>query len=182
MAEFDAGGGGPPLEPPTATKAVSSTALNRRIVLTDQISLLLAQVIHANLKRWYWVLKDKVHGKGRFILELVNFLNNSDHEAIRGKTTTEQTVRIWIATGKQSASNEHSRREEIRMRGRGAEDLSSVEPHITAWYDLMQEFHELSKHDEEVSKNGRYAVLQHLAHLGIKLQKSDTSFLPRHNT
>ena len=82
--------------------------------------LFLAQMIHASLDRWKLVLAKGPHGKDRYLQELVDFINQSDHELVRGKTTTKPTVNIWISAGKELAQADYHDRckEDIRMRSK----------------------------------------------------------------
>ena len=85
--------------------------------------LLLAEILHENLSEWHMVLAPQgKHGKGRFITRLVTFINENDHQLLRNKSTTSETFSSWIKIGKEFAEKEQARKDEIKLKGRGAEN------------------------------------------------------------
>ena len=69
--------------------------------------LLLAEILHANLSEWHMVLAPQgKHGKERFITRLLTFINESDHQMLRNKSTASETVSSWIKISKELAEKE----------------------------------------------------------------------------
>jgi len=84
-------------EPYAAVMTDSSSKKFIKLMLSDQVMLLLADIITANLSSWHMVLSPAgKHGKRRFLDKLVDYINSYDHELLRGRKTTSETVGEWI--------------------------------------------------------------------------------------
>ena len=180
-------------EPPSGNGAVpaipveSSTSTcpgappKQKLTMSNPLRELLAEILHANLGTWHMALGAMgARGKGEQTTKLCEFLNQHEHDLLRGKTTTTQTLSGSINDLKKIAENEHIRRTEIETKGRGAVETESIPKHVTLWYDLMQDYEEQygKKAAEKAKTNSRYALPDHIRALGIEIQKSDTAFLP----
>jgi hypothetical protein len=125
-------------------------------------------------------------GKGDAVEDIIKFLSVHQHDLLRGKSTTSETLNKWITECKKLADAEQARRDEIEAKGRGAQEIESIPRHITIWCDLMSDYEEnygkKSANATKATSTSRYAIPDHIRALGIELQKSDSSFLPRHST
>ncbi len=120
-------------------------------------------------------------GKGAALDELVKFLNNHEHDLLRGKQTTSQTLGGWITDLETKAEQEQVLRDEIETKGRRANDAESIPKHVSSWCDLMRDYDELHGKKATAKVNSRYALPEHIPALGIELQKSEKlSFLHRY--
>jgi hypothetical protein len=88
----------------TSTAAPPPMPAKQKLILIGALRDLLGQILHANLSSMDMALAGAgVCGKGTAIDPLVNFLNNHEHDLVRGKQTTAHTLGIWISDLKNRA-------------------------------------------------------------------------------
>ena len=164
-----------PVPPPAPQK--------QKMIMTDNLRELLGQMLHANLVSMHMVLAPPgARGKGAALDQLCTFLNNHEHDFLRGKATTVPTLSGWIVDLKKVAEQEQAKRDDIETKGRGANEAETVAKHVTTWCDLMRDYDELHGKKAPPKVNSRYALPDHIVALGITLQKSDSALLPRHSS
>ncbi len=117
------------------------------MVKSDAMVHYLGSVIAADLNEWHLVLAGKgKHGKGNCSNDLAKFLSNSEHELCRGKSTTSDTVLVWVNLGKEAAEKEEIRRTQEASNGNNfhstGSDAQSIPPYASIWCALMQAYRE----------------------------------------
>jgi hypothetical protein len=174
----------PAKEAPAATPVASKLP---EMVTSDQMKALLGDILHANLSTMHLVIAPpNSRGKGEALKAFTDFLNKSQHELLVGRQTNPDCVGNWVKDLRQVGVEELARRAEINEKGRGAEDASSLKKYVTVWGDLMRDWEEAHGAKaiaaaKKAAAASRYALPDHVRALGIELQKSDTSFVPRHS-
>ncbi len=100
----------PALVQEVSTAAPRPTPVKQKLIITDALRELLGQILHANLTSMHMILAGAgVRGKGTAIEGLVKFLNHHEHDLLRGKQTTAQTLGGWINDLKKIAEQEQAR-------------------------------------------------------------------------
>jgi hypothetical protein len=97
-----------------AAVPATSASKNQKLQKSDNLLWLLADIIHANLCTMHMVLSPpNTRGKGDAVEDLIKFLSAHQHDLLRGKSTTSETLNKWITECKKLADAEQARRDEI---------------------------------------------------------------------
>jgi hypothetical protein len=81
------------------------------------------------------------NGTGPFFIKLARFLTEKQHASMQGTELGQEALKSsWWVTATKTFAKEEERRQEIkRSKGSNGSENPS-ESHVTAWYELMQQF------------------------------------------